>query len=195
MSSSFDFKGTEGALVGQVQPNSPASKAGMKQGDIVISFNGQKIKDVNHLRNLVAKTQPGSSVPVVVFRDGKQHGLSVSIDELSQKDSDFKREESEDGSVNSALGIAIDNLTPEIARRVGSKRQSGAVVISVQPGSIADRAGLLQGDIVLSVDGKEVHSVKDFVASVTENGVKSSRGIRLVVESRGMERFIIMKKK
>jgi serine protease Do len=193
MASSFSFSETEGALVGQVQPGSPADKAGMNQGDIVVSFNGEKIKDVNHLRNLVASTPPGSSIPVTVFREGKQVKLTVAVDELAQKDSEFGSPEAEDGSTNTTLGIAIDNLTPELARRIGSKRRSGVVVLSVQPGSIADDAGLLVRDVIVSVDGQEITSVKEFINSVTEKAVKSPRGVRLVVESRGMERFIIMK--
>jgi serine protease Do len=193
MASSFSFSETEGALVGQVQSGSPADKAGMNQGDIVISFNGEKIKDVNHLRNLVASTPPGSSIPVTVFREGKQVKLTVAVDELAQKDSEFGSPEAENGSTNTTLGIAIDNLTPELARSIGSKRRSGVVVLSVQPGSIADDAGLLVRDVIVSVDGQEITSVKEFINSVTEKAVKSPRGVRLVVESRGMERFIIMK--
>lgn len=195
MASSFEFTGTEGALVGQVQPGSPAEKAGMHQGDIVISFNGEKIKDVNQLRNLVADTAPGAAAPVIVFRDGKQQRLTVTVEELSQKETDLSAGETEEGSVTSTLGITVDNLTPDLARRLGSKRRSGAVVVSVQPGSIADDAGLLARDIIVSVNGKEIASVKEFSEAVNEQAVKNGRGVRLVVESRGMERFIILKAK
>lgn len=195
MSSSFGFPGTEGALVGQVQPSSPSDKAGMLQGDIVVSFNGEKIKDVNHLRNIVADTTPGTAVPVIVYREGKQQRLTVTIEELSQKEAENGGGESDEGSVVSTLGITIVNLTPDIARRLGSKRRSGAVVVSVQPNSIADDAGLLSRDIIVSVNGKEITSAKQFAEAVTEESVNNGRGVRLVVESRGMERFIIMKAK
>jgi serine protease Do len=193
MASSFDYTDTEGALIGQVQPGSPAAKSGMQQGDIVISFNGQKIKDVNQLRNLVADTSPGSSVPVTVFRNGKQVKLTVAVDELAQKDTEFGATETQDGSVTSNLGITIDTLTPEIANRIGSKKRSGVVILSVQPGSLADDAGLMARDVIVSVDGTEITSVKEFTGAVTDQTVKSARGVRLVVETRGMERFIILK--
>lgn len=193
MASSFDYTDTEGALIGQVQPGSPAAKSGMQQGDIVISFNGQKIKDVNQLRNLVADTSPGSSVPVTVFRNGKQVKLTVAVDELAQKDTEFGATETQDGSVTSNLGITIDSLTPEIANRIGSKKRSGVVILSVQPGSLADDAGLMARDVIVSVDGTEIASVKEFTEAVTDQTVKSPRGVRLVVETRGMERFIILK--
>lgn len=189
LAKSFEYAGTEGALVGQVQPESPADKAGLKQGDIITEFGGTKIKNVNHLRNLVAQTSPGNKIDVVLLRGGKRETLAVKIEELpAQTAAEAKTEQTE-----SNIGVTVDSLTPELAQRLGSKRTRGVVITNVTPGSIAAAAMLTRGDIITSVNGQEIESAKEFRRLLTDEALK--KGVRLLIESNGMERFAILRSK
>ncbi len=189
LSQSFGYEGTNGALVAEVQDDTPASKAGLKQGDIIIKYNGKKVKDVNTLRNLVAATKPDTEVSVGIFRDGDvATPLSVRIGELPSGD----EEESEDSNeTEERIGIHTASMTPDIARQLGSEKSNGVFVVSVEPGSLAAKAGLLPRDIIVSVDGIPIQDSDALRKALTDSEVK--KGVRLVVETKGMERFIFLK--
>lgn len=191
LSKSFAYpEGTEGALVGSVSAGSPAAKAGVLQEDIITGFNGTKITDVNQLRNLVASTSPGQNVSIEVFRDKQKKTLTVKVDELTGQDEEMlAQEEKLDSSAD--LGIDLQTLTPELARQLRTKKTSGVIVTNVQPGGLADSAGLLPRDIILSVNKQGVKSVKDLLSLVTEKSLRE--GIRLIVETQGMEHFVFLK--
>jgi len=189
LSSSFQHQGTEGALVGQVQDKTPAAKAGIKQGDIITKFNGEDIKNVNQLRNLVAGTAPGSNVPVEVIREGEKKTLTATVEELPAT----LTEEGEPASsqVSADVGLNLENLTPDIAHQLRTKRTEGIVVTGVVPGSIAQESGIQPRDIIVSINGKPIKSVKEFNNLVDEKALK--KGLRLVVETQNMERFVYLK--
>lgn len=191
LSSSFGLNTTEGALVGSVSPGSPAAKAGMKQGDIVVRFNGTKILDVNQLRNLVASTPPGEKAEVEVIRDSNSVTLSVGVEELdaAKVQDEIEQEQQADSAVD--LGVDLKTLTPDLAPRLGTKKTSGVIVLSVAPGSIAETAGLISRDIIISVNGKSVKNVKEFLAIV--NDAALTKGVRLVVDTQGVERFVVIR--
>jgi serine protease Do len=189
LSASFQFDGTEGALVGSVSEGSPAFKAGIEQGDIITQFGKTKITDVNQLRNLVAATVPGEKIEVQVQRAGKAKTLTVNIEELSNQDQAEPDEVINDSSVD--LGIEMQTLTPELAKQLKSKKSHGVVVTGVAPGGIAQAAGLAPRDIIVSVNSKPVKNVKEFLTEVDKT--KLEKGVRLVVDSGGMERFVFLK--
>lgn len=189
LSSSFSHDGTEGALVGQVQEKTPAAKAGLKQGDIITKFNGENIKNVNQLRNMVAATSPGTTVPVEVVRDGQKKSLQATIEELPATITE--EGEPVTPQISADVGMTLENLTPEIARQLRTKRTEGAVVTGVLPGSVAQEAGIQPKDIIISVNGKSIKSVKEFNNLVDSKATK--KGVRLVVETQGMERFVLLK--
>lgn len=189
LAASFAHAGTEGSLVGQVQEGSPAEKAGFKQGDIILEMNGVKVKDVNQLRNLVASTDPGQKIDVLVFRDGQKLTLSPKIEELpAQKEEAIKADEPQTN-----IGITVENITPELSSRLGTKKTKGVVVTGVVPGSVAERSGIAVRDIIVSVNSKPVSSVKEFRSQFTDAGLK--KGLRIVVETGGMERFVFLQAK
>ena len=185
---SFHHGGTEGALVTQVQQGTPAEKAGFKEGDIVTVFNGEKIKDVNQLRNNVAALKPGTKVKTTILRDGKEQEIKVEIGELPPDTEETVTNKSETAT---DIGLELEPLTPELATRLRTKRTEGVVVTGVLPGSIAETAGVISGDIIVSINGKKVKEIKDFLAAITDEGLKE--GMRLAVETRGMQRFVFMK--
>lgn len=186
LSQSFNYNEKEGALIGQIQEDSPAQKAGFKQGDIVTSFGGEKVKDMNQLRNRVAATEPGTKVPVEVFRDGNKQELSVKIEELPSQSLDDEKTETQENNI----GVTTETLTGDLASRLGTKKTKGLVVTSVTPGSIAERAGIQPKDIILSVNGKAISKESELINLLTKSAL--SKGVRLVVETQGMERFVFL---
>lgn len=189
LSNSFNYKGTDGALVGQVQEGTPAFDAGLKQGDIIVKFDGTPVKNVNELRNIVAATAPGEKVSVEVVRAGSNKTIKVTVGELPAN-------VEEDGVVAEDplaqdIGISLENLTPEVARQLKTKRKDGVVVTSVIPGSVAEAGGLQVRDLIVEADGEKVSKVQDFTSKVTTEKLK--KGVRLLVENQGMTRFVFLR--
>jgi len=192
---SFKYQGTEGALVGQVQKGGPAEAYGIKSGDIILSVNGRAVANINQLKNIVATIAPKSSVPVEVVRDGKKRSISVTIGELpSQPEESFRPvigDNGDAGAVQSKIGVTFENLTPELSERLRSEKKSGAVITSVSPGSLGAQASLRPRDIIVNINGTDVTSAKQVQELLTDEALK--QGVRLVVETQGMERFVIIK--
>lgn len=189
LAKSFNYPSTEGALVSHIDPDGPAAKGGVKQTDIIVRFNNEKIIETNQLRNLVASLAPGTRVEVDVIRNGRKQSLTFKIGELPGRlGGDLLDKKAESTSVN--VGIQIEPLMPEIARQLGSNQTSGLIVMSVTPGGIAERSGIRPRDIILQIDGQPVSSVSDFNRMVTESGL--TRGVRMMVESQGMSRFVFL---
>ena len=188
LSKSFSFTGTEGALVGDVADGTPAEKGGLKHGDIIVSFNGKKIIDVNQLRNSVADILPGQTVDVVIHRDGAKKTLAVKIGE--QEGPVVQEKPIDEASAD--LGITLQPLSAAIATELGIKdSRPGVIVTQVDPSGIAASAGVRPKDIIRSVSGNPVKDVAEFNAMVKKSGTKN--GIRLVVESNGAERFVFIR--
>lgn len=184
---SFGYSGMDGALVGQVSDGSPADKAGLKQGDIIISYGADAVKNMNDLRNRVAATTPGSSVKMKIFRDGIEKDVSVQIEELQNQPEEEKEVTKQ---LESEIGVSVNALSPELAARLKTRKNRGVVITRVVPGSIGERAGLSTKDIIASVNGKIISSEKEFNGAVTKEALK--KGIRIVVETDGMERFVFL---
>ncbi|MCB9030769.1 MAG: DegQ family serine endoprotease [Deltaproteobacteria bacterium] len=187
LANSFGHENTDGALVGDVSPNSPASEAGIEQGDIILTLNGTKIKDVTHLRKLVAETTPNAKVKVDLLRNKKSITKTVKIGELDAIEDKVEVEQDQEFD----LGVALKDITPEIARAMGLKATKGAIVSQIVPGSVAQRSGLRPGDIILEVNGSEIESVDDFRTLMKK--VDSSKGIRLVVQTGDFQRFVFIR--
>ena len=188
--SALELSNTDGAVVRSVQKSSPADRAGFELGDIIVGFNGHKVKDSNQLRNLVAATGPGQDVSVDVNRAGSIKSLTVSIEELKSEEVESIDRGEDQTSEN--LGMSLSNLTPELAHQLRSQRGNGVVVLEIEPGSLADEAGLQPKDIIISVDGDEVGSVKEFKSAFNKSPGK--KVARLVVESQGKERLLFLKR-
>jgi serine protease Do len=174
LASTFDYKGEGGALVGRVSEGSPAAEAGLREGDIVTALNGKELKDSKTLRNAVAALKPGSKAELTVFRDGKTIELSVKVGELPDADLSTAGEPS-----SRDLGMELEDLSPEMARRLGIDGTSGVYVSSVAALSPADKAGVQAGDVILSVQGKEVGSAGELRRELKK--AEGRRGVRLMV--------------
>jgi serine protease Do len=186
LAKSFGYKGTEGVLVGDVAPDSPAAKAGMKQGDIITRYEGKKVKNMYELRSAVAQTKPGTEAKIEVFRDGKEVPLEVKIGQLETKTPTGH-------AVKSAeeLGMTVENLTPELAQELGYEHRHGVVVTEVEPGGTADEAGIQVHDLIVNIQGKAVANVAEFREEMAKQDLK--KGVRLLVRRGSTERFVFIR--
>ncbi len=191
LADSFGHEGTNGALIGDVSPDSPAAQAGLKQGDIITRFDGQEIEGVNQLRNQVARTRPQSRVEVEVFREEKRISYRVTLGELPSGTGGVAP--SEPDPTRAETGLAIETLTPELAQQLNTELQHGVVVRSVVPGSLAALAGLQPKDIIHRVGKTKIQDVKDFEEALSKDALK--KGVRLVVQNDGFDRFVILRSK
>ncbi len=152
------LESTEGALVSKVDPSGPAAKAGIERGDVIVRFDDKPIREMEELPRVVASTQPGSAVEVVVLREGKRKAFKFDLGTLEEPQEVASRGK-EQGPA--AFGMRVQTLTPELAEQLGV--EGGGVVISdVETGSPADEAGLRRGDVVVEVDQEGVKSAPDF---------------------------------
>jgi serine protease Do len=160
LAKSFDLKEKKGALVSQVYKDSPAEKGGIEQGDIIVQYDGKDVADSKDLPRMVASTPVGKSVTVKLLRNGKPVEREVKVGEMEEKQEIAK------APSQKSLGITIQNITPEIARGLGLKKDTGVVITRVEPGSPASEAGLQSGDVILEVNRTPVKDAGDFVKKV-----------------------------
>jgi serine protease Do len=177
LAKSFGLKEKKGALIAQVVSGSPAEKAGIEPGDIILEFDGQVVSDSKDLPRIVASTPVGKMVPVKLSREGKAVDRMLKVGEM-----DEKVERAEAPSSHKSLGIAVQDLTPEIAQGLGLKQATGVVVTRVEPGSPAAEAGLQTGDVIREVNRKPVKKADDFVQKLEK---PQGRGIILLSIQRG----------
>jgi Do/DeqQ family serine protease len=190
MAQSLGLKQIGGVIVGSVQSGSAADRAGIKQGDVILSFNGQPVHDMNSLRNRVADTAPGTSANVVVWRDGGERTVTAKLEATKVGESARRDSESDNGD-KSALGVTVAPLTPELADRVGApKNARGLVVEDVNPESRAADAGIRSGDIIEQVNRKSVDTVDDLRAAVKGSADKP---VLLLINRQGSEVFVTVR--
>lgn len=181
----FGLERPIGALVGEVTPDGPAEKAGIKAGDIIIRFNGKEITQMNMLPTMVGQTPIDSRAEVTIFRDNQEETLEVTIGQLAEDLSAAAAEES------TRLGMTVQELTPELADSLKLQIDSGLVIANVEQGSVAHLAGLKQGDIILEVNRMKVENLKDY-SKALEGADKSSAVLVLIKRGRH-SRFVVMK--
>lgn len=182
----FHLERDFGTLVADVVEGSPAEKAGLMRGDVIIEFGGKEVNEPYHLRNSVASTPPGEEIDVKVIRDGEIIDLSVVIGEL--------RTESEKPPTapfkNVLTGISVQNLTPEAYRKLNlPERIRGVVVTDIEGGSPAETA-LMPGDVILEINRKAISSIDDYEAIVSK--IKKDQDLLLLVFRRGSTIFVTL---
>jgi len=165
----FGVKDSQGALVGEVEPASPAAKAGLKTGDIILEVNARPVYDANQLRNMISSMQPDSKVNLKVWRDGAQQTLPVTLGELSPETARNRtgNDRGDIGPSDVLEGVSVENLTPQIARQTNLPASAtGVIVNEVSPSSSAAAAGLQRGDVIQEVNRRPVKNVAEFEAAV-----------------------------
>jgi serine protease Do len=169
LAKSFGLERERGALVADVMPDTPAAKAGIERGDVIIEFNGRKIEEMNDLPRVVANTPPNTDVSIKLLRKGQEKTVQVRVAELKEE-----RVAEGGGTLEENLGMTVQELTPEIARNLGMSETKGVVVTNVEDGSPADEAGVQRGDVVLEVNQKKVQTVQDYRAAISRVGGSDS---------------------
>jgi serine protease Do len=160
LAKTFGVSETAGALVSSVVPGSPAAKAGVKRGDLIVDYNGQAVARAEDLPRAVAETPVGHDVPMTVLRDGKRVTLRATVARLDDHAAAGATGTNAEGS-RGALGLALQPLTPAQARERGLGDHGGVVVRSVRDGSPAANAGLRPGDVITEIDRTPVTSLDD----------------------------------
>jgi serine protease Do len=168
LAKSLKLEGTKGALVGGVTAGSPAEKAGIARGDVIVGFNREKVDSPHDLAMRVANTQVGQEVLVTILRDGVSKQFPVEIGKLG---SEKVRAEEAAPSTQGKWGLGLQDRPSSGA---GEKGNRGVLVANVQPGSPADLADVHRGDIILEVNRKPVNSVGEAKEVISQAGDKSS---------------------
>lgn len=187
LASGLGLDKTTGALVSDVTPGSAAAKAGLKRGDVILSFQGRAVTDNNALRNEIAATKPGSTITLQVLRDGKTSELKATLEEMAiAKNAAGRGEGAREGS--GKFGMTVEPLTPEIARQLELNADVRGVVISdVDPSGAAASAGLKEGDVIQQINGKAVKSVEDVRAGLN---AASDKPAVLLITRDGTSTFV-----
>ena len=165
----------EGALVSNVTPNGAAAKAGIKQGDVILSYQGRPVVDTNAFRNEIAATKPGSTVTLKVMRDGRTLEFKPMLEEMAAARGGNRALNGEREGSAGRFGMTVEPLTPEVAAQLELGRNvKGVVITGVDPSGAAASAGLREGDVIQQVNGKSVDDADDVRDALNANGGKPS---------------------
>lgn len=150
-----------GILVADVTPGSPAERGGLQRGDIIVSIDGKETSRITDVTMLAASSVPGTELKLGIIRGGESKEIKVVLGEYPEEIQSVREER-----MSEALGIKVEELTPEIAKRRGLAMDSGLVISEVTEGSLAARAGLRKGDIILEINRTPVSTKSDFIREV-----------------------------
>ncbi|HWP90627.1 MAG TPA: DegQ family serine endoprotease [Thermodesulfobacteriota bacterium] len=175
---SMNFKEPKGALVADVTPGGPAEKAGIKRGDVIVEFNGNRINDMADLPKIVAATPPGTQSEVKYIRNGDEKNVEIKVGELPEEIAKASAVGGEE--VQRDLGLIVQEITPLIQRRLNIEETEGVIVTNVEPGSIAWDAGLRRGDIILEINKKQIKNLEQYRKAI--DSIKNGDNALLLVK-------------
>lgn len=189
MAAALGLDNAGGIIVGQVEEDGPADKAGLKEDDIIISVNGEKIKDWDAFRLQIANLKPGKKVDLEVIRDGEEREISVTLG--SRPGNEIASNESEKEDIAEKLGFQVTDLTSEVKRQLNIMNDvEGVVVKEISQSSNAFERGLQRGDVITAVKRKKVSTVEQFYDEVERSTEKGDQAILLTVERNNLKQFI-----
>lgn len=169
LAKAFHENAVTGALVGDVTPNSPASRAGIQKGDIILDVNGAPVNDSAQLRMNLSLMHPGTTVKLTILRDATQRSVTATLAELPTETA--KVERNSNATESSMEGVSVQNITPEMAQQFQiPSNTAGVVVTDVDPSSQAAADGLKPGDVIQQVNHQPVHNTADFQQAVRHSG-------------------------
>ena len=192
LASSLGLSEVRGALVSSVRPDSPAERAGVRRGDVIVAFNGRPVTDSNSLRNEVASTQPGTEVTLAISRDNREQQVRVTLAELPADRSNSAGDHSSgDTSDTGKLGVRVEPLTPEVAARLNlPDGAQGLVVTDLDAIGPAADAGIQEGDVIEEVNRQPVRSGADLQAAIQRAG---ARPLLLLINRRSDSLFLTVR--
>ncbi|MBC8117069.1 MAG: PDZ domain-containing protein, partial [Candidatus Saccharimonas sp.] len=191
----FNVKVREGALVGSVMPKSPAEKAGLEPGDVILKLNDLTITDPASLQGVVEQLTVGKSYPLEIVRDGKRQTLTVTIDAMP-KSFEVADQGDEQSSPNDSkfdkLGLDVRTLTKDLAKQLGTTATSGVVIANVEDGSAAAASGLKSGDVIEKAGGQPVATIEDYEKAKTQ--FSGGDGLVMHIRSANGKKFFVVLK-
>jgi serine protease Do len=186
----FDVTDANGAVVTQVEADSPASKGGLKVGDVITGLDGKKVTDAGELQVEVGQKRPGTTIKLEVLRDGKNVNVPVTLEAMGSRDKEgVETSEADHGKMH--WGVGLSDLTPDLRQQLQAPSEiHGAVIEQVQPGSSADNAGLQRGDVIVQVNRHDVQSASDVKQALSS--VPKGKDALLLVWSNGGNTFRVL---
>jgi serine protease Do len=187
----FSVPSAEGALVGDVTPDSPGAKAGLQKGDIITALNGQKISDYHDLRLRISQTAPGTAIKMDVYRNGQKQQMTATLAEFPEKAQ--AAENSPQGESPALEGVQAENLNSDIIQQLNLPSGTHGVVITrVDPDSNAAETGLQRGDVIQEVNRKPINSVEQFRAAVR---AATNQPLLLLINRGGSSSYVVISPK
>ncbi|MGE0130819.1 MAG: DegQ family serine endoprotease [Blastocatellales bacterium] len=186
MAKSLGYQGTDGALVGDLTENTPAARAGLRSGDVIIEFDGKPVKSPKQLTEIVGDTAVGKAASVKFVRDGRTQTTSITLGERPGRNL-ASNEETGSERVGK-LGVSYSTVTSAIASQMRLKINSGALIEDVQPGSPAAEAGLRDGDVIHRINRTAVNRAQDLTAAL--KALNTEKEVVLQVERGGQLTFV-----
>jgi serine protease Do len=191
LAKAFNLPSAEGALVGDVTPDSPGAKAGLQKGDVITALNGQKIADYTDLRLRISQTAPGTSVNLEVYRNGQKQQMKTTLVEFPEKAETAQNEPQ--GETPALEGVQVENLTNDIAQQLNLPAGTRGVIITrVDPDSTAAETGLQRGDVIQEVNRKPVNNVEQFRAAVR---AAANQPLLLLINRGGSSSYVVISPK
>jgi serine protease Do len=187
----FGLSQANGALVASVEPNTPASRAGLKQGDIVLKVNGQTVDSANDLRLLISQSQPGASVNLTIWRANKTQDVKVTLAELPQQNAQSGT--SEGNGSGTMQGVQVQTVTPDMTQDLGIPNDThGVVVTSVDPSSAAAAAGLDRGIVIQEINHKPVRNAQEYHEAMSAADNHAVLLLVMIPNSDGQQRYVVV---
>ena len=186
LAASLGLDQAKGALVSSVVQNSPADRAGIKAGDVIVGYEGKEINNANDLPFLVAGTPVGKTVSLQVFRGNKQTPLTVAIGKMKEEEVIASPSEQDD------LGLTVEQITPDIAEDLGLEHSRGVVITAVAPDGPGDEAGFQPGDIIREINRQPVKDLSDYRKIIAT--AKQNRNILFLVQREDNTMFLALRK-
>jgi serine protease Do len=189
LAKAFNLPSAEGALVGDVTPDSPGAKAGLQKGDVITALNGQKVSDYHDLRLRISQTAPNTAVKLEVYRNGQKQEMSATLSEFPEKAQTAENTPGQ-GETPALEGVQVENLTSEITQQLNLPSGTHGVIITrVDPNSTAAETGLQRGDVIQEVNRKAVNNVEQFRAAVRG---ASNQPLLLLVNRGGNTQYVVI---
>jgi serine protease Do len=189
LASAFKLKQNKGALIAEVEPDSPAAHAGLQKGDIITQIDGQTVDDARALTLKVSQMAPGTSVKLTILRDGNPQDITAKLGEAPARNAQAGGQ-GQSQSGGALEGVQVDNLTPDIIQQLRLPANThGVVITNVAGGSAAAEAGLQRGDVIQEVNRHPVRNLSDFNNAVNQSG---KQPVLLLVDRGGSSTYIVI---
>jgi serine protease Do len=193
LATSFGLKEAKGVLVSDVTPDSPAKKAGVNKGDVILEYDGKQVEEKGQLTKMVGRTAIGKKVKLVVLRDKEQKTLWVTIAEVSEKQVTAAASKPEE---TDRWGVKVQDVTRDVAAHLGLPDDAGVIVTDVEPGSPAEDENLQPGDVIIEVEHNPIKDLIDFRKYI--ESYKKQKTLLLTVRMKASDYhnfFVVLKKK